>query len=233
MDSDHSPQPRSRKRPDGFAEPAQNRPTSARRQKRWAVALAAACCALLLAIGLGLTLRANTAEAQASRQTTGAPVASTTSRTPRLTAAGAEGDMASTTVRLRLDGEVDYQLFGLTEPSARLVIDLSRVDFSLRGNGSQDGEGLVRGLRWAQKSERQSRVVLDLTGPVRVVSHRIVEGLGTRTLEIELAPATLAQFQRSAPVIVRRAPTGQSISPVSPLANERITIVIDPGHGAR
>jgi N-acetylmuramoyl-L-alanine amidase len=197
------------------------------------VVLAVLACMLAGVVGF-LTLTGTSAEAQ----TNSGGTAATGPRAPRLTALTVETGDTSTIVRLRLDRDVSYRFFGLHDPSLRLVIDLDRVEFAQGSSqgGRRDGAGLVQQLRWAQKSDSESRVVLDLAGPVRVLSHRIEGGLGTRTLRLELAAASLAEFRRSAPVVVRQAVAASADrpSPVRPgAAARRFTIVIDPGHGGR
>ena len=192
---------------------------------RWLFAGLAVMTVLLTAVTAVLMLTASSAEAQSGE------------RAPRLSQIQVEGSATATVVRIRLDRDVSYRFFGLTEPTMRLVLDLDRVSFALAGSGStgQRGAGLVPQVRWAQKSDTESRVVLDLSGPVRVVSHRIEGGLGSRVLRLELAPATVAEFRQSAPVVVRQARAGaERPTPVRPdAAGRRYVIVIDPGHGGR
>lgn len=194
-----------------------------------------AVLACVLAAGVGaLTLQGGAAEAQ-----TGPPAPrAAADRSPRLTGLEVTADGPATLVRLRLDRDVGYRFFGLTDPTLRLVLDLDRVDFALGGGagGQRGGTGLVSQVRWAQKSDLESRVVLDLSSPVRVVSHRIESGLGTRFLRLELVPASVEAFRQSAPVTVRLARAdADRPSPQRPdaAAQRRFTVVIDPGHGGR
>jgi N-acetylmuramoyl-L-alanine amidase len=156
----------------------------------------------------------------------------------RISGMSASASNTGTTVTIRLDRNTDYRLFTLAQPSPRLVIDLPRVTFSVAGSqdGSVRGAGLVSQLRFAQKSATESRVVIDLTGPVRVANQEIVSVLGGRALKLQLVPTSAQAFAQNPPP--PKAPVAATSLPVpAPLkqgqAGRRFVIVIDPGHGGR
>ncbi len=101
---------------------------------------------------------------------------------PRVSAITTTQAAEATIVTIRLDQSIKYRFFALAAPSPRLVIDMPRVNWGL-GNGKAGtliGEGGVSQIRFADKSQAESRIVLDLTGPMRVRKHEIVGVLGGR-----------------------------------------------------
>jgi N-acetylmuramoyl-L-alanine amidase len=174
----------------------------------------------------------------------GAPRAQTDSPTqasnlPRVSAISASQVDGATIVTIRLDQSVRYHFFALGVPSPRLVIELPRVSWGL-GNGKAGnvaGTGGVKQLRFADKSEKESRIVLDLNGPMRVRKHEITGVFGGRQLRLELVPASTSAFLAAAP-----QPSAQS-APLDVLtvpalvrpsnSSRRFVIVIDPGHGGK
>lgn len=151
----------------------------------------------------------------------------------------AEG--ANTILEINLDRALPYRIFSLSSPSQRLVIDTGRVNFRFEGSGTgrAPGGGLITGVRFAQKSDTQSRFVLDLTGPVRVVAHELDGRLGGRLLRITLTASSAREFSQMAPIAAGRLPTAAitSTAPIpataAPMRRNRYTVVIDPGHGGR
>jgi N-acetylmuramoyl-L-alanine amidase len=143
-----------------------------------------------------------------------------------------------TTVTIRLDRNVTYRVFGLAQPSPRFVIDMPRMNFST-GNGQAgtvNGAGGVQSFRFAQKSETESRIVIDLTGPMRIQKQEIVGVLGGRALRLELVPTTAAIFAATPPP--PKTITSASSLPVPAPVRQgqngrRFVIVIDAGHGGK
>jgi N-acetylmuramoyl-L-alanine amidase len=165
-------------------------------------------------------------------------------QTPRQTGPGRISSMsasqsgASTIVSIRLDRNMDYRVFSLAQPSPRLVIDVPRVNFGI-GNGQSGtvaGAAGVNNFRFAQKSSTESRIVIDLKGPMRVQRQEIISVLGGRALRLELVPTTDAVFANAAPP--PKAVASVSSLPVpAPLKQgqngRRFVIVIDAGHGGK
>jgi N-acetylmuramoyl-L-alanine amidase len=195
----------------------------------------------------------------ASAQTSGRPSASTPAAPPASSgtpspAQGASNPVAAsasrlsvvaegqnTIIEITLNRSVPYRIFALTNPTRRLVIDTARVDFNFRNasSGRAAGAGAVGGVRFAQKSQTESRFVLDLSQPVTVTSHTLDNRLGGRVLRITLAPASPAAFA-ALPLIsegrmpqAAQASTGSDREPTGPARKARYVIVIDAGHGGR
>lgn len=178
-------------------------------------------------------------QAQAQIQSRGTPSpAPPSQRTGRITSMTTSTSGTTTVVTIRFDRALDYRLFTLAQPSPRLVLDMPKVNFAVGNNrdGIVRGEGAVSRLRFAQKSETESRIVVDLNGPVRIVKQGFVGVLGGRALKIELAPTTLQAFAQSAPP-PKTSVVSTTLPVPAPLkqgqAGRRFVIVIDPGHGGR
>jgi N-acetylmuramoyl-L-alanine amidase len=80
------------------------------------------------------------------------------------------------------------RVFALADPY-RLVVDLPQVNFQLPARVGETSQGLIKAFRFGQMMKGGSRVVLDLTGPVRVEKSSVVDAAGelpTR-LVVELA----------------------------------------------
>ncbi len=140
----------------------------------------------------------------------------------------------STTINIRMDKSTPYKVFSLGAPTPRLVIDFNRVEWAMgRGEAGQlAGQGLVKQIRFAHKSATESRLVLDLTGPVRINSQSYGGILGSRILSISIAPSSSQVFAASSANAVNKGPKLTAPAPLSPRAQRgRYVIVIDPGHG--
>lgn len=157
---------------------------------------------------------------------------------PRVSAITTTQAAEATIVTIRLDQAIKYRFFALPTPSPRLVIDMARVNWGL-GNGKAGtliGEGGVSQIRFADKSQSESRIVLDLTGPMRVRKHEIVGVLGGRQLRLELVPTNPNTFATTAPLPKPRAAekVNGALTPIRPNpSGRRFVIVIDPGHGGK
>ncbi len=153
----------------------------------------------------------------------------------------ARGKPAATHVDLTVDGAITRLTFDLTRKIAvqasvlgdpdRVVVDLPEVDFQIEAARGQSGQGLVKAFRYGLFGPRQSRLVIDTTGPVRVLKAEASEGGGgSPRLTIELARADPAS------VPARRAPElRQTTMPEEPVVAQprkgRPVIVLDAGHG--
>jgi N-acetylmuramoyl-L-alanine amidase len=167
-----------------------------------------------------------------------AAVAQAQSAPSRITGMSASQAGTVTTVSIRLDRNINYRVFALAQPSPRLVIDMPRVNFTI-GNGragTLNGAGGVNSFRFAQKSETESRIVIDLKSPMRVQKQEIVGVLGGRALRLELVPTSAAVFA-STPPPPKTVVAATSLPIPAPMRQgqngRRFTIVIDAGHGGK
>ena len=109
--------------------------------------------------------------------------------------AAVTGDPARTRLAIDLTGPVEFQVFRLTAP-ARVVIDLSHVEFTMPPAVGRAGTGLVRSFRFGAFATGKSRVVIETTGPVKVEATRLLrEGArGRHRLEVELVPSATVEL---------------------------------------
>ncbi|MGO9133855.1 MAG: N-acetylmuramoyl-L-alanine amidase [Methylovirgula sp.] len=160
------------------------------------------------------------------------------------------------TLTFDLSHPVDADAFVLAKPN-RVVIDLPAVDFQLNpqiGSGptkprpgrhaqkpvDTPAAGLIASYRFGLFAPGKSRIVIDLTGPARILrasSEPLSQG-GKARLTIELAKTDRAAFQAAANKALMTAaaepapkgaemPSGKAAEAESALP----IVVVDPGHG--
>lgn len=137
-------------------------------------------------------------------------------------------------LNIKLDRNLNYKIFSLPNPTPRIVIDMSRVQWSMGHgeSGSISSNGLIKQIRYAHKSSTESRIVVDLAGPAKVVSQNLTNNVGGKVLHIELAPTNNAVFASNLPKPEQQEAINSLPSPISPkFAAKKYTIVIDAGHG--
>lgn len=152
-------------------------------------------------------------------------------------------DPAVTGVRLGVNGGktrvvldvtkgVPYSAFLLENPY-RLVIDLPELDWSVAGDATAAERGVVKGLRYGLFRAGNSRVVVDLTGPVRIVAD---EALAKPSrLMFDLLPVSKSKYKAGQTVALNnwKPPTSTAIPfpQAKPRGDRRRIVIIDPGHG--
>jgi N-acetylmuramoyl-L-alanine amidase len=121
-----------------------------------------------------------------------------------------------------LSGPVQYKTFSLSTPE-RLIVDLRGA--SLSGDFSQLalGNTVIRSIRSGRFGQGDTRIVLDLSGPVQLNSFLLPpqDGQGDR-LVLDLKP--------SAPLNIAEA-TQARVDKAHPRRD--IIVVVDPGHGGK
>lgn len=144
------------------------------------------------------------------------------------------GEGKATRVVVESDAPLSYHVFLLAAGSHRIVIDLPRVRWSIKGltaeAGAGKGKGVISGYRYAQNTATTSRLVLDLSKPALVARDYALapkEGGGKHQLVFDLEPATAEQFAQAA-VGDMSGP-----KPVTHQTSRKPLIVIDPGHGGK
>lgn len=140
----------------------------------------------------------------------------------------------SASLSLKLDNSVSYKVFTLAAPNPRLVIDFNRVNWAM-GQGQSGivaGKGIVKQLRYAHKSNEESRIVLDLVGPAKIVSQNLTGVTGAKILKFDIAPSDQKAFIGQAPKPKNKSDAFPFPSPINPkVAGRKYVIVIDAGHG--
>lgn len=149
------------------------------------------------------------------------------------------GDDARTRFVLDLSAEVEISAFTLDDPY-RVVVDLPEIDFQLPQNAGATGRGLVERWRYGLFATGRSRIVLDVTGPVRIDKSFVlsaIEGQPAR-LVLDLVKTTPSEFRET---LQKQALERQSLNDAPVTKSDRLPdrqqkrdkplLVIDPGHG--
>lgn len=137
---------------------------------------------------------------------------------------------------MELSEEPRYRIFTLPDPF-RVVIDLPELQWA--PDALSQGGGLISAMRFGLFAPGTSRVVLDVTSPVRIKSAFLIppkENYPYRFV-IDVVPVSREAYfapPRDKPILskIPLEPIRTAvIPPPPPKADERRTIVIDPGHG--
>ncbi len=176
--------------------------------------------ALLLLTGAGIASSAERADSRAY------PVATDTR---------VGGDDSQTRFVMDFSKKVDLRVFTLADPY-RVVIDLPQVTFSLPPKTGATGRGLVKAFRFGLVMQGGSRIVMDVTKPVRIDKAFVVEAAAGQParLVVDLASTDRDSFMKTLAAEGRpaRTPTasGQEREPAQK-GDPRPIVVLDPGHG--
>jgi N-acetylmuramoyl-L-alanine amidase len=155
---------------------------------------------------------------------------------PIATDARLAGDDKQTRLVIDISHKIDMRAFTLADPY-RVVIEIPQVDFQLPPNTGEHGRGVIKAFRYGLVMSGGSRIVLDLTGPVRVTRAFVldpVDGEPARMV-LDLVAVNRETFLRAA-AIDNHLPR-QVEAPPSPSDREERTtdprpvVVLDPGHG--
>ena len=84
------------------------------------------------------------------------------------------GDGTQTRFVMDLDRSIDLHVFTLADPY-RLILDIPQVTFQLPPHAGDDGRGLIKAFRYGLVMPGGSRMVFDLTKPVRVDKAFVVD----------------------------------------------------------
>lgn len=146
------------------------------------------------------------------------------------------GDGTRTRFIADLTAEVPIRVFALADPY-RIVIDLPEVHFQLPVGTGESGFALITAYRFGLISRGQSRIVLDVGQPVAVANSYVLAAVGDEParLVVDLVPTTREAFLATAFEYQENGGT-QGPAPASPPLGDnyndnRLVIVIDPGHG--
>ena len=137
-----------------------------------------------------------------------------------------------------LSQPVEAGVFTLADPY-RIVVDLPEVRFALPESIGRTGRGLVSAFRYGLFSPGRSRIVIDLTVPVRIDKSFVTEpGQGQPArMVIDVVPTTRQAFldaaradrERRGLAAAERA--DRSFATAAPDGSGRPVVVLDPGHG--
>jgi N-acetylmuramoyl-L-alanine amidase len=181
--------------------------------------------AFLLLVGAGSAAAAERAEARAPAD--GAfPVATDTR---------VGGDDSLTRFVMDFSQKIELRAFTLADPY-RVVVDLPQVVFKLPPKTGDIGRGLVTAFRFGLVMQGGSRIVLDLSKPVRIDKAFVLDASAGQParLVIDLAATDRETFMRSLALNSqppRAATTGALERGPAQKGDPRPIIVLDPGHG--
>jgi N-acetylmuramoyl-L-alanine amidase len=139
---------------------------------------------------------------------------------------------------------VTVEVFTLANPY-RVVVDLPDVAFDLGHDVGRRGRGLVKAFRYGLFAEGKARIVLDVTGPVKIEKAGMVAGADGRRVELAVAivPMEGASFgsgtggNRTAAAAPQQGlksasgPDDAAAAAAGRAGKRRPVVVIDPGHG--
>jgi N-acetylmuramoyl-L-alanine amidase len=187
---------------------------------RFATAVFAAISVLA---GLGST------QAQAQSRA-GAPAALPVATDVRLA-----GDDKETRLIMDVTRTVGVRAFTLADPY-RVVIDIPQTVFQLPAKAGETGRGLVKAYRYGLVMAGGSRIVIDVTKPVRIEKAAMLEAKDGQParLILDLSATDREAFLRHLALDRTASRANESnvpVPPVKPSGDARPLIVIDPGHG--
>jgi N-acetylmuramoyl-L-alanine amidase len=146
------------------------------------------------------------------------------------------GDDKQTRLVIDLTQKNEVRAFTIADPY-RVVIDIPQVNFQFPAGTGDRSRGVVKAFRFGLVMRGRSRIVLDVTGPVRVARAFVVdpaEGQPAR-LVVDMAPVDRETFLRAAAIdnhLPRPSdPPVVRDDPVKNAGDARPVIVLDPGHG--
>jgi N-acetylmuramoyl-L-alanine amidase len=154
---------------------------------------------------------------------------------PVATDARLAGDDRQTRLVIDLTQKIDVRAFTIADPY-RVVVDIPQVNFQFPPRTGEHSRGVIKAFRFGLVMKGRSRIVIDVTGPVRVTRAFVLdpaEGQPAR-LVLDVSPVDRETFLRAA-AIDNRLP--RLIDPPTPhddpksAGDTRPVIVLDPGHG--
>ena len=146
------------------------------------------------------------------------------------------GDDTQTRFVIDLSQKIDLRAFTLADPY-RVVIDLPQVAFQLKPKAGESGRGLIKAFRFGLVMQGGSRIVLDVSKPVRVEKAFVLDAADSQParLVLDLAAVDRETFMRTLALDNKtsRPPTKRHELDTGPKnsADPRPLIVLDPGHG--
>jgi N-acetylmuramoyl-L-alanine amidase len=157
---------------------------------------------------------------------------------PVATDARVGGDESQTRFVMDLDRKIDLHIFTLADPY-RVVVDIPQVRFQFPPNTGDSGRGLIKTFRFGLVMAGGSRLVLDVTKPVRIDKAFVVDAAdgAPARLVLELAATDRDSYLRKIAQdekIARAENPPATVPPANSGADSqdpRPLVVLDPGHG--
>ena len=154
---------------------------------------------------------------------------------PVATDARLAGDDKQTRLVIDLTQKIEVRAFTIADPY-RVVVDIPQVNFQFPPRIGEHSRGVIKAFRFGLVMKGRSRIVVDVTGPVRVTKAFVVdpaEGQPAR-LVLDVSPVDRETFLRAAAIdnrLPRVEPPPPHDDPAKSAGDPRPVIVVDPGHG--
>ena len=154
---------------------------------------------------------------------------------PEATAVRLGGNGADTRFVMDLTRKIDLHAFTLADPY-RVVVDIPQLTFKLPPNAGQSGRGLIKAFRYGLIMEGGSRIVLDVTRPVRVDKAYVMDAAAgdPARLVLDLVPTDRQSFLHEIAVedrLLAAQPPHPQAKATEKSADPRPLVALDPGHG--
>ncbi len=145
------------------------------------------------------------------------------------------GDDKETRLILDVTRTLAVRAFTLADPY-RVVIDIPQTVFQLPSGSGETGRGLIKAYRYGLVMAGGSRIVIDVTKPVRIERAAVLESRDGQParLILDLSATDREAFLRHLALdrTAQRANEPKTpLPPSKPSTDPRPLIVIDPGHG--
>lgn len=163
-----------------------------------------------------------------------APRARAADSFPEATDVRLGGNEADTRFVMDLTRKIELHAFTLADPY-RVVLDIPQVTFKLPPKAGQTGRGLIKAFRFGLMMEGGSRIVVDVTKPVRVDKAFVMDPADgdPARLVLDLVPTDRQSFLHEIAtedrLLAAQPPPQQQ--PTAKSADPRPLVVLDPGHG--
>ncbi len=155
-------------------------------------------------------------------------------RYPAATDSRLGGDENQVRFVVDLTQKIELRAFTLADPY-RVVVDIPQVTFKLPSRAGETGRGLVKAYRFGLVMQGGSRIVLDLTKPVRIDKAFVLESAGGQParMVLDLVAVDRDTFMRSLALETKPPPALARKFDRDPRdkSDPRPVIVVDPGHG--
>jgi N-acetylmuramoyl-L-alanine amidase len=147
------------------------------------------------------------------------------------------GDERATRLVMDVTATIGVRAFTLADPY-RVVIDIPQTVFQLPAKAGEAGRGLIKAYRYGLVMAGGSRIVIDVSKPVRIEKASVLEPRGGEParLVLDLSATDREAFMRHL-ALDRTAMRGSVATPAATHPRDkrsgdpRPLIVIDPGHG--
>ncbi len=120
---------------------------------------------------------------------------------PVATDARLAGDDKQTRLVIDLTHKIDVRAFTIADPY-RVVVDIPQVNFQFPPRTGEHSRGVIKAFRFGLVMKGRSRIVIDVTGPVRVTRAFVLDpddGQPAR-LVLDVSPVDRETFLRAAAI---------------------------------